>query len=357
MGTAQVSRRDSGGCLRRVDGAGRLQTVQHDAGIAQPEPNINARVRRLSTLGAGAAAPAMHQTDPESLMLASSTRRVHINTTFSLEVAARTMVFLRLRPCEPTATQSTLVVRNPTNSQTPFDVAAERFDGAVQWHDRIALDAGQSTVSFSCIVDVPTIADERPSHLAAPNSQLMTPADWLSIQPSRYCRPDELGNEAWNNFGSDVSINAPATGEVVQRICDFVSASMTFEYGSTGPMTTATEAWNQKRGVCRDFAHIAISFCRALNIPTRYVFGYIPDIDVPVNDAPQDFCAWFEVLLGGRWWAYDARVNERRIGRIVVGRGRDAADVPMVSSLGAAQIDEFTVGVVESSRAFQVDRA
>lgn len=290
-------------------------------------------------------------------MLASiaptTTHRVHINTSFSLDVAEATMVFLRLRPCDPPPIQSALVVRNNLELETPFDSAAELFDGVEQWHDRVAIDAGMSSAFYSCTVDVASVTDARPSHLAAPQSRLMTPDEWLWIQPSRYCRPDELGNEAWNNFGQEVSMNGPANGAVVQHICDFVSARMHFEYGSSGPTTTATEAWNQKRGVCRDFAHIAISFCRALNIPTRYVFGYIPDIDVVPNGAPQDFCAWFEVLLGGSWWAYDARVNERRIGRIVVGRGRDAADVPMVSSLGAAQISNFTVDVSASSSAGQ----
>ena len=283
----------------------------------------------------------------------TTTHRVHINTSFSLDVAEATMVFLRLRPCDPPPIQSALVVRNNLELETPFDSAAELFDGVEQWHDRVAIDAGMSSAFYSCTVDVASVADARPSHLAAPQSRLMTPDEWLWIQPSRYCRPDELGNEAWNNFGQEVSMNGPANGAVVQHICDFVSAHMHFEYGSTGPTTTATEAWNQKRGVCRDFAHIAISFCRSLNIPTRYVFGYIPDIGVVPNGAPQDFCAWFEVLLGGRWWAYDARVNERRIGRVVVGRGRDAADVPMISSLGAAQIGNFTVDVSASSSAGQ----
>ena len=279
------------------------------------------------------------------LMLRSTRRTVNIVAQFSLGVTERTTSFLRLRPTEPSAMNDRLSVVDATGTELLLVSTIDSFNGVVQWHDRVVLSAGRSTISYAARIDVPEVPDQRPLHLAAPCSQLMTPDHWRWIQPTRYCRPDELGNEAWQLFGRDVSLDRPATGTVVQQICDFVCAQMTFEYGSSGPMTTATDAWSQKRGVCRDFTHIAMSFCRALNIPTRYVFGYIPDIDVPRNGSPQDFCAWFEVLLGDRWWAFDARVNERRIGRIVVARGRDAADVPMISTLGAAEITDFAVDV------------
>ena len=129
---------------------------------------------------------------------------------------------------------------------------------------------------------------------------------------------------------------------------------MTFAYGSSTPLTSATDAWAQRRGVCRDFNHIAASFCRALNIPTRYVFGYLPDVDVAASDVPMDFCAWIEVCLDDEWWTFDARVNEPRIGRIVVGRGRDAADVPLISTLGATSLSDFVVKASERTR--QTDR-
>ena len=283
-------------------------------------------------------------------MLRSTHRTVNIVAQFSLGVTERTTSFLRLRPTDPSVINDRLSVVDATGTELLLMSTIDSFDGVVQWHDRAVLSPGRSTISYSARVDVPEVPDQRPLHLAAPCSQLMTPDHWRRIQPTRYCRPDELGNEAWNLFGHDVSLDRPATGSVVQEICDYVSTHMTFEYGSSGPMTTATDAWSQKRGVCRDFTHIAMSFCRALNIPTRYVFGYIPDIDVPQSASPQDFCAWFEVLLGDHWWTFDARVNERRIGRIVVARGRDAADVPMISTLGAAEIADFAVEVTVVAR-------
>ena len=283
-------------------------------------------------------------------MLRTTHRNVQVTARFSLLVNDTTTAFLRVRPAEPTAKIDRLTVTDSTGSLLQVASNVELFDGVSQWHDRVTLPAGLSSFVYSAAVDVDNVLDERPQDLAAPRADEMTPDHWKWIQPSRFCLPDELGTEAWAMFGSGVSTHSPATGALVQEVCDFISARMVFAYGSTGPLTTANEAWTQRRGVCRDFAHIAVSFCRSLNIPTRYVFGYIPDIEVEPNGNPQDFCAWFEVLLGNRWWAFDARVNERRIGRIIVGRGRDAADVPMISTLGAAGIDNFSVEVAELSQ-------
>jgi transglutaminase-like putative cysteine protease len=116
-----------------------------------------------------------------------------------------------------------------------------------------------------------------------------------------------------------------------------------FHYTETNPRKTAIDVLATKTGVCRDFAHLAITFCRALSIPARYVFGYLPDIDVPPPESPMDFCAWFEAFLGGRWWTFDPRNNQRRKGNIVVGRGRDALDVAMVTTYGAAAFGSMTV--------------
>ena len=101
--------------------------------------------------------------------------------------------------------------------------------------------------------------------------------------------------------------------------------------------------FKSRAGVCRDFAHLAVTFCRALNIPARYAFGYLPDIDVPPPPDPMDFCAWMEVFLGGRWWTFDPRNNQARLGRVLIGRGRDAVDVAMVSTYGGPQLRSMTV--------------
>ena len=116
-----------------------------------------------------------------------------------------------------------------------------------------------------------------------------------------------------------------------------------FQYGTSTPLTTAVDVYEQGVGVCRDFTHLAVTFCRALTIPTRYVFGYLPDIGVPPPYEPMDFCAWMEVYLGGRWWTFDPRNNMPRVGRVLIGRGRDALDVAMVTSYGSPTLKQMTV--------------
>jgi transglutaminase-like putative cysteine protease len=276
-------------------------------------------------------------------------RRVAVGTTFTLTAVAPTMTFLRVRPAEVPAEQEYLVVDGPGGrvvlGPALVDTTASG-PGFGQFQDRVLIPAGECTVRYSAIVVATHQAVPR-TWAAAPSIHDLTPQEWWWLQPTRYCRPDDLGDEAWATFGAGVTPEQPATATTVQAICDHVGQSMTFEYGSTTTQSSAHDAWIQRRGVCRDFNHIAISFCRALNIPSRYVFGYLPDIDVPPVHAPMDFCAWFEVFLDGRWWTFDARVNEPRIGRFVVGRGRDAADVPMISTLGATTLTEFSVDARE----------
>ena len=167
--------------------------------------------------------------------------------------------------------------------------------------------------------------------------------------PSRFCLPDELGHEAWQRFGS-----LEPGWERVQAIVDFVHGHLEWVEGASNPWTTAVDAYRAGQGVCRDFAHLAITFCRALNIPARYVFGYIPAIDVPLPAEPMDFAAWFEVYLDGTWHTFDARNNRKRVGRVVVGRGRDAVDVALVTSFGPVTLTEFEVRAAEPVRALQI---
>jgi transglutaminase-like putative cysteine protease len=155
---------------------------------------------------------------------------------------------------------------------------------------------------------------------------------------SRYCESDVLSAEAWRLFG-----HLPATAQRVRAIVDHVHNTLTFGYRFARPTRTAAEALNERVGVCRDFAHTTIALCRAMNIPARYVNGYLGDIGVPRDPAPMDFSAWVEVFVGGRWFTLDARHNHPRIGRIVIARGRDAADVPMVHSFGMHWLNTFKV--------------
>jgi transglutaminase-like putative cysteine protease len=164
--------------------------------------------------------------------------------------------------------------------------------------------------------------------------------DTLSfILPSRYCEVDsELLDFAWKRFAAIT----PGWARV-QAICDFVHSHIRFDYQMARANRTALDAFKERVGVCRDFTHLAITLCRCLNIPARYVTGYLGDIGVPPLPDPMDFSAWFEVYLGGRWYSFDARHNQRRIGRIVIGRGRDAVDVPITMVFGSHQLEKFSV--------------
>jgi len=160
----------------------------------------------------------------------------------------------------------------------------------------------------------------------------------LFLMGSRYCETDRLSNTAWSLFGK-----VPKGWRLVQAICDFVHNHITFGYEHASPTKTAFDVFNEKRGVCRDFAHLAVTFCRCMNIPARYCTGYLGDIGVPPDPAPMDFSAWFEVYLGDRWYTFDARHNHPRIGRILMGRGRDATDVAIVTSFGPCTMSGFKV--------------
>lgn len=164
----------------------------------------------------------------------------------------------------------------------------------------------------------------------------------LFLLGSRYCETDKLINIAWSLFGQ-----VPKGWPLVQAICDYVHGHITFNYAHASPLRTAFDGYTQKRGVCRDFAHLAITFCRCMNIPARYCTGYLGDIGVPVDLNPMDFSAWFEVFLGGRWYTFDARHNKPRIGRILMARGRDATDVAIVTSFGPSTLTSFKVTTLE----------
>ncbi|MDU8946699.1 transglutaminase-like domain-containing protein [Ovoidimarina sediminis] len=154
---------------------------------------------------------------------------------------------------------------------------------------------------------------------------------------SRYCDSDNLINDAWQLFKE-----VPEGGRRVQAITDYVHANVTFGYQFGRANKTASETFREKSGVCRDFAHLAISLCRAMNIPARYASGYLGDIGVPYS-GPGDFSAWFEVYLGDQWYTFDARHNQPRKGRIVMVRGADAADVAMITSFGEHDLKYFAV--------------
>jgi len=228
-------------------------------------------------------------------------------------------------------------------------IVAEHWDTRASHHgyvdsygnrcERFELASGSSRIAYEAQVVLSDPADLiEPDVPETPVASL--PDDALRfVMPSRFCLPDELGHEAWQRFGA----LAPGWGRI-QAIVDYVHDSLEFVPGASNPWTTAADAYRARQGVCRDFAHLAITFCRALNVPARYVFGYIPDIDIPAGPPEaMDFAAWFEVYLDGRWHTFDARNNRPRVGRVVVGRGRDAVDVALTTSFGPLTLTGFEV--------------
>jgi transglutaminase-like putative cysteine protease len=155
---------------------------------------------------------------------------------------------------------------------------------------------------------------------------------------SRYCETDRLSELAWSLFAT-----APTGWARVQTICDYVHQHLVFGYEHARATRTALEAYFDQRGVCRDFTHLAVAFCRCMNIPARYCTGYLGDIGVPASPLPMDFAAWFEAYLDGRWYAFDPRNNTPRIGRVLMARGRDAADVALSTAFGPNLLASFKV--------------
>jgi transglutaminase-like putative cysteine protease len=209
---------------------------------------------------------------------------------------------------------------------------------------------GQLCLRYDSIADVLPTAD--PSLHDLPGTLVGELPDEVLVYtlPSRHCQSDLVIDAAWELFG-----NAPDGSARVQAICDWTHTNIEYGYGNSVATTSGYEAYQQRRGVCRDFAHIAMMFCRAMNIPARYVCGYLPDIAVPYNPIPMDFHAWFEAYLDGSWRTYDARHNTPRIGRVLIARGRDAVDAAFLTSYGPSTLTGFTVWADEVDEAVTLD--
>jgi transglutaminase-like putative cysteine protease len=211
-------------------------------------------------------------------------------------------------------------------------------DGTGNWCTRLVAPAGRFSIRSDAL-----IADSGVAEPAFPYAQ-ECPVEELPdetlvyLLASRYCETEHLTPVAWNLFGA-----TPPGWTRVQAICDYVHEHIAFDYQAARPTKTAWQVASERRGVCRDYAHLAIALCRCLNIPARYCTGYLGDIGVPPVDAPMDFAGWFEAYLGGAWHTFDPRNNQRRIGRILIARGRDAVDVAMTMTFGPNQLTGFEV--------------
>ncbi|SDU25013.1 transglutaminase family protein [Stappia sp. ES.058] len=221
-----------------------------------------------------------------------------------------------------------------TTPSVPTSLYSDPFGSRAR---RLVAPAGALTLSGNATVKDSGLPDEAFRHAREVPVQDLPDACLTWLTGSRYCETDRLSQIAWDLFG-----HLPQGWDRVQAICDFVHDHLHFDYLKARATRTAFEAYEERVGVCRDYAHLALSFCRCLNIPARYVNGHLGDIGVPVVD-PMDFSAWIEVYLGGGWYTFDPRNNRPRIGRIVIARGRDAADVPLVNSFGPHVLQTFRV--------------
>ncbi|MFT3860115.1 transglutaminase-like domain-containing protein [Micropruina sp.] len=203
---------------------------------------------------------------------------------------------------------------------------------------RLMLPPGESLVSHYAVVEVPDEVD--PADFSAPARPVQELPDEVLIYtlPSRYCQSDLLATDAWRLFGTQ-----QPSYELVAHMQDWVWNHLEYRSGSTGSLWTAKDSFDNGFGVCRDFAHLLVTLCRAISIPARYCSGYLPDMDVPPLPTAMDFHAWVEVYLGDRWWTFDPRHNARRKGHVTIGRGRDAADLAMVTTWGMPWLRRLTV--------------
>jgi transglutaminase-like putative cysteine protease len=211
-------------------------------------------------------------------------------------------------------------------------------DGFGNWCTRAVAPAGEFRVTTDAVIRDSGLAEATFPYAHEHTVESLPDETLQFLLPSRYCETESLAATAWSLFGGMM----PGWSRV-QAICDYVHHHIAFDYLCARPTKTAWETLNERRGVCRDYAHLAISLCRSLNIPARYCTGYLGDIGVAPMDAPMDFAGWFEAYIGGAWHTFDPRNNQRRIGRVLIARGRDAADVAISMTFGPNVLKTFKV--------------
>ena len=230
------------------------------------------------------------------------------------------------------------LLESPDTLRTDPPVEISQYvDGFGNICHRLTAPAGRITLSTDFMVTDDGLADEVMPQAAQVEIADLPDDVLVYLLGSRYCETDRLSELAWSLFQT-----SPPGWRRVQAICDFVHNHIVFGYEHARATKTAYEAYCEGRGVCRDYTHLAVAFCRCMNIPARYCTGYLPDIGVPLL-LPMDFSAWFEVWLGGRWHTFDARNNKPRIGRVLIARGRDATDVAIANTFGPAILSNFLV--------------
>jgi transglutaminase-like putative cysteine protease len=267
-------------------------------------------------------------------------RHVRVGCAFSYEAAVDTAAIFQVQP-HPEAIAT--VTREAWYSTPELQRTGYRDLYSNVCH-RLTLPVGPSQLRYDAVVMVPDATEAVDLEAVEVPAEELPDAALVYTLPSRYVLPDVLADQAWELFAS-----VKPGYRRVAAICEYVNGHVTFSPEGSTPLTTAADVQALGKGVCRDFAHLAISFCRALNIPARYVFGYLPEIEVEPLTEPMDFAAWMEVYLDGAWWTFDPRNNEPRKGRVLIGRGRDALDVAMVTTFGGPVLRSMEVWAQETS--------
>ncbi len=206
------------------------------------------------------------------------------------------------------------------------------------WCSRLVAPAGRFVLSTDALVNDSGAADVLAPWAMPTPVEMLPDSTLIYLLGSRYCETDRLSEIAWQLFGA-----GPPGWARVQAICDFVHRHIEFGYPHARATRTALESYKERRGVCRDYAHLAIAFCRCMNIPARYCTGYLGDVGTEPPYGPMDMAAWFEAYIGERWYTFDARNNTPRIGRVLIARGRDACDVALSSTFGPNTLESFKV--------------
>ncbi|HSG66663.1 MAG TPA: transglutaminase family protein [Gammaproteobacteria bacterium] len=263
--------------------------------------------------------------------------KIGYDIVFDHPVATPILAMLYLHPsCRPAIRRDEYLLLDP-------DVRiSEYVDSFGNRCGRFVAPAGRVRLWNDAVIE----HSGEPDHQDAAAEQIEIhelPAEVLEfLLPSRYCEVDRMMPIAWELFAA-----VPAGRPRVQAVCTYVHGHLRFDYLQARNTRTAYDAYQERVGVCRDFAHLAVALCRCLNIPARYCTGYLPDIGVP-ESGPMDFSAWFEAYLGNSWYTFDARHNIPRVGRVLMARGRDAADVALLTSFGSSRLERFTVWAEET---------
>ena len=267
--------------------------------------------------------------------------RVGCELTYTSDYETPLLSVIRTRP--RSRYHKTLAETRTVNPPDTLSAYCDLYGNEV-W--RTVIGPGTLSVRHDVLAEVPPTPDPVLPGLAATPVAALPDEVMLYTLPSRYCQLEFFIDDAWKMFG-----NIRPGWDQVQAICDWLHENIRYEVGST-PATSSFEAYRDRHGVCRDFAHLGVVFCRALNIPARYVCGYLPDINVPVDPVPMDFHAWFEAFIGGEWRTFDARHNRPRTGRVLIAYGRDAVDTAFATTYGNARLSTMKVWADEVAEDF-----